>query len=197
MKNLPRNLRYSVSFCVVLLFAALLPLSTCAAVTEAWVQRYNSTNNGYEMVTGLAVDGSGNVIVTGFAGGSGRDFLTSKYAGDDGTLIWQRRNYPTNHDDSALALTLDSNDDVIVTGFSNLGDLYAFPADYYTAKYASADGALLWQQRYSSTSGYGVDFATAVAVDHNDDVIVTGSSGTLKYSGTNGALLWEQHLYSG
>jgi hypothetical protein len=91
---------------------------------------------------------------------------------------------------------VDSSGNVIVTGSSK--------GDYYTAKYAAADGALLWEQRYNGPAN-SHDFAHAVAVDGSGNVIVTGDSfgsgsgadfNTAKYAGANGALLWEKR-YNG
>ncbi len=47
-----------------------------------WTNRYTGPGNGYHQASGLAVDRSGNVIVTGVSAGSGTDsdFATVKYA---------------------------------------------------------------------------------------------------------------------
>ncbi len=58
--------------------------------------------------------------------------------------LWvQRYNSPADYQDLAGAVALDSGDNVVVTGYSNSG-----PGNtniYYTAKYAAADGSLLWK----------------------------------------------------
>ena len=48
-------------------------------------------------------------------------------------------------------------------------------ADYYTAKYAAADGALVWEKRYNGT-GNGNDYGHGVAMDTAGNVLVTGAS---------------------
>ncbi len=58
--------------------------------------------------------------------------------------------------DDVRAVAVDSAGDVIVTGSSGY--------HYYTAKYAAADGALLWEKRYNGP-GDTEDDATGVAVD--------------------------------
>src|SRR5204863_5620365 len=77
---------------------------------------------------------------------------------------------------------------------------YEYDADYYTAKYAAADGALLWEKRYSGPAGND-DIAQAVAVDASGNVVVTGYSYglgsyhdyyTAKYAAATGMLLWEK-----
>src|SRR5262249_17301720 len=83
----------------------------------------------------------------------------------------------------------------VVTGYSmNLPN----GRDYYTAKYAAADGSLLWEQRYDGPVHLN-DTATGVGIDGDNNVLVGGysSNGTnddfciLKYSGVDGLLLWE------
>src|SRR5690349_12026155 len=100
MKKLSRHPNHPVSFCIVLMFAALSSLATRAAVTEAWVQRYNGPANGNDYATAVAVDSSGNVIVTGFSENrtnSEVEGYTAKYAAADGALLWERRyNSPSN-----------------------------------------------------------------------------------------------------
>ena len=49
-------------------------------VSQEWVRRYNGPGNGVDMATSVAVDGSGNVLVTGGSHiGSGYDNATIKY----------------------------------------------------------------------------------------------------------------------
>jgi hypothetical protein len=67
---------------------------------------------------------------------------------------------------------VDISGNVIVTGFSQ-----KFPNsdyDYYTAKYAAADGALLWERRYDGPSH--ADSPGGLAIDAEGNVAVTGSS---------------------
>src|SRR5262245_44207260 len=74
-----------------------------AAVSGAWVQRYNnpsdaSTDRAFKVVS----DAAGDIIVTGTTddGISGFDMLTIKYSGADGSVLWQNRyNSPANRDD--------------------------------------------------------------------------------------------------
>jgi len=189
-----------------------------AAVTEAWVQRYNGPANDDDRANAVAVDGSGNVVVTGYSSGTNGcpDFYTAKYAAADGALLWDKRyNGPANGWDKALAVAVDASGNVVVTGWSGSGGYYyqhgyEVPlSDYYTAKYAAANGALLWEKRYNGPADHD-DRANAVAVDSSGNVVVTGYSNstnvidgsyyadyyTAKYAAADGALLWEKR-YSG
>lgn len=153
----------------------------------------------------LAVDGSGNAVVAGyFYNGTNTDFYTAKYAAGDGALLWEKRyNGPANDNDYATALSVDRGGNVVVTGYSGSGGGDSFGnsnSNFYTAKYAAADGALLWEKRYDSPASSA---AYAVAVDESGNVVVTGTSVgshsfsdyyTAKYAAANGALLWEKRL---
>jgi len=147
----------------------------------------------------LAADGSGNVVVTGFSwNGSTYDYYTVKYAAADGALLWEKRG-PGGF---AYAVAVDSSGNVAVTGTSYNGAT-DHDFDYYTAKYAAADGALLWERRYNGPANSN-DWASAVAVDGSGNVVVTGTSYngtnadyyTAKYAAADGALLWEKR-YNG
>jgi hypothetical protein len=174
-----------------------------------WQKRYNGPANKDDSPTALAVDGSGNVVVTGSSdNGTNTDFYTAKYATANGALLWEKRyNGPANTNDSASAVAVDGGGNVFVTGSSDNGT----NSDFYTAEYAAADGALLWEKRYNGPAN-SYDNARAVAVDGSGNVIVTGRSGhafgglggyfdsnrplwdyyTAKYAAADGAVLWEQ-----
>ena len=95
----------------------------------------------------VAVDGNGNVIVTGYSTGIGSDFdyATIKYS-SAGVPLWTNRyNGPGNGDDYAFAVAVDGSDNVYVTGNSTGS---GSGCDYATIKYSSA-GVPLWTNRYN------------------------------------------------
>jgi uncharacterized delta-60 repeat protein len=174
-----------------------------SAGVPLWTNRFNGTGNASDTATALAVDGGGNVYVTGYSTGSGanEDYATIKYS-SAGVPLWTSRfNGAGNDDDEATALAVDSNGDVYVTGWSapvNGSLLY----DYATIKYSSA-GVLLWTKRFNGAGNLD-DEATALAVDGSGNVYVTGYStgsggnydyATIKYS-TVGVPLWT-NLFNG
>ena len=104
----------------------------------------------------------------------------------------QRYGGPASGDNRALAIVSDGSNNVVVTGYStNAASGY----DFATIKYSSV-GSPVWTNRYNGPAN-GDDQASAVVVDTNNNVIVTGASGsapngdfvTIKYSST-GAPLW-------
>ena len=149
-------------------------LSTAQAqVVQEWVQRYNGPGNAFDFARSVAVDDSGNAYVTGISQGAGTfdDYLTIKYD-PSGEAQWvQRYNGPANEFDDALALAVDDNSNVYVTGFSAGSGTFN---DFATVKYNSA-GIEQWVKRYDGPI-HDFDNAVALAVDDSGNAYVTGSS---------------------
>jgi hypothetical protein len=139
----------------------------------AWVRRYNGPGNSDDWARAIAVDGSGNVYVTGlsFGSGTGEDYCTIKYK-PNGDTAWVRRyNGPGNAGDDAHAIAIDASGNVYVTGESfGSGANY----DYATIKY-SPDGYTVWEKRYNGPVN-GHDHSYAIALDGSGNVYVTGKS---------------------
>jgi hypothetical protein len=119
------------------------------------------------------VDGSNNVMVTGFAAQHssypwGEWYATIKYS-SAGEPLWTNRYSALGR---AFALAVDGSNNVIVTGDSV--DIGRYNTDHLTIKYSSA-GVPLWTNRYNRLEDF-MDGATGVAVDDSNNVIVTGYS---------------------
>jgi hypothetical protein len=117
---------------IFLLLPALAPAETAV---QAWVQRYNGPGNSTDWAYAVAVDGSNNVIVTGYSIGSDGyniDYATIKYS-SAGVPFWTNRyNGTGNGYDHAYAVAVDHSGNVIVTGYSiGSGGNY----DFATVKY--------------------------------------------------------------
>ncbi|MDH3217262.1 MAG: hypothetical protein OEN01_13420, partial [Candidatus Krumholzibacteria bacterium] len=166
-----------------------------ASGAHQWSQRFGSTNSdaGY----GVAVDASGNVVVTGefrgtvdFGGGNlvsagSDDIFVAKYDAS-GAHQWSQRAGSTNLE-RGYGVAIDASGNVVVTGpFQGTvdfggGDLVsAGSTDIFVAKY-DASGAHQWSQRAGSTGG---DIGQGVAVDASGNVVVTGEfQGTVEFGG--------------
>ena len=160
-----------------------------------WVARYNGPVDEPDYVKALALDGAGNVYVTGGSEGSGtgRDYATVKY-NPSGNEVWATRyNGPGNGLDYGQALAADGAGNVYVTGFSEGSGTYE---DYATIKY-DANGNEAWVARYNGPADR-TDYAWALALDAAGNVYVTGSSdfpgdyATIKYD-RFGHELWVVH----
>jgi len=162
-----------------------------------WTNRYNGPGNRDDVAQALAVDGGGNVFVTGYSYASNTtnsaDFATIAYS-SLGTPLWTNRyNGPGNDTDVATAIATDTSGNVFVTGFSWSGTSF----DFATIKYANS-GLPLWTNRFDGAAHFG-DFPRAIAADGSGNVFVTGFSynnpasdcdfATIAYS-NSGVPLW-------
>ena len=155
---------------------------------------------GYDAATGVAVDSTGNVVITGrlyvstfgvnFGGGplysaGTSDVFVAKYS-PAGTHLWSKR-FGSTGSDSGTAVAVDSNGNVIITGlfhgtvnFGGTALTSAGANDIFVAKYDS-DGNHLWSRRYGTTTD---DYSYALAVDGSGNVILTGVfAGTVNFGG--------------
>jgi hypothetical protein len=142
-----------------------------------WVRRYNGPGNSDDYAAAVAVDGSGNICVTGASHGIGteRDYATVKYY-PSGDTAWVRRyNGPGNFWDQAYAVAVDSSGNIFVTGASYGAGT---SSDYATIKYYP-NGDTAWVRRYDGPGNDG-DWAQAISVGGSGDVYVTGASHELR-----------------
>lgn len=162
---------------------------------QLWVSRYNGAASGDDFAAAIAVDGSGNIVVTGNSWGgaeNGPDYATVKYSGANGAPFWSGGSVDAGGAaryrgegtvfDMATAVTVDSSNNVYVTGSAYEGEFTRF--DYATVKYSGSTGSPLWSGiaidsggavRYAGP-GTGYDEADALVVDASGNVYVTGRS---------------------
>lgn len=161
---------------VVLLFAGIPVFGQ--SVDTAWVRRYDYSS-GIDIANVLAVDGSGNVYVTGYITPLGQlpDYATVKYY-PNGAIAWVKTyNGTANNEDKVQAIATHNSGYVYVTGWSvNTGTSY----DYVTIKYNATTGDTAWVRKYNNSTVNLNDHATAMVVDGFGNVYVTGYS----YGGT-------------
>jgi hypothetical protein len=161
----------------------------------AWLRVYNAPGNATDEASAMAVDGSGNVYITGRseAGGTLNDYATIKYLSNGDTAWVRRYNGPGNGDDKAKALVVDGSGNTYVTGQSEGS---GSSDDYATIKYYP-NGDTAWGRRYNGPAN-GSDEAVGIAVDDSGNVYVTGYSdstgsdqdyATIKYD-SSGNELW-------
>jgi hypothetical protein len=158
---------------LLLVLASLVTRPATAQIQQAWVAHYNNgITNGTNQAVKMALDSNGNIYVTGFSQNTNTNlgYVTIKYAAN-GQPLWTNRYDATNFPAATpTALALDSSNNVVITGSA------------VTVKYDS-NGNQLWTAPYAGT---------ALAVDSNGDLVVTGIStsfGTVKLN-PNGSNLW-------
>jgi hypothetical protein len=162
---------------------------------QLWAASFNGTGNSYDAARAIAIDGTGNVYVTGesVAPGFNFDYVTIKYDAQGNQLWIARFNGPLNGHDYPQDIAVDDFGRIYVTGKTAAASLY----DYATVAY-DADGNELWLALYDGP-GSSDDGARAMAIDGVGHIHVTGESrgvgtglydyATAKYD-SNGNELW-------
>ena len=179
--------------------------STGAGSVDMLIAKYNSSGSlqwqrsfgGSSVERGYAVatDSSNNVYALGLsytAVSGGADLLLIKY-NSSGTFQWQRY-LGGSTDDEGMGITIDSSDNIYVTGLANTGGYQILIAKYDTS------GSIQWQR---TLSGSGTDVGLDITTDSSGNVYVTGyitdsgyfslliakynSSGTIQWQRTFGS----------
>ncbi|MFA5031588.1 MAG: SBBP repeat-containing protein [bacterium] len=176
---------------------------------EKWVGKYIGTS-GEQWGYAITVDNNGNVYVTGESGYT--DYATIKY-NSLGDTVWVRtyngtgKGYKNSKEyghtktkglpwgGGGIGIAVDINGNVYVTGCITTG-VYPY-TDYATIKYNSV-GDTMWTRKYHGPDSTSKDEATALAIDDNGNVYVTGKSynsgtyydyATIKYNSA-GDTMW-------
>lgn len=164
-----------------------------------WEATQPGTEYAAEFGLAITMDASGYPIATGIHwNGHDMDIQTIKYDVETGAVIWQSI-FDGNKGglDVPVAITVDLNGNVILTGFTYTGNNIA----YLTLKY-SENGNLLWSATDDNLNRDTWNEPSSIAVDQEGNIAVTGFGGnenfwqcyyTLKYN-PDGTLAWK-HLY--
>jgi len=151
----------------------------------------------------MALDGGGNVVlarpviipVPGHP--SLVEYVTAKYAADDGGLLWENHFNGSENSGVLRAVAVDSGGHVVVTGELTLprpgGGLQT---DLWTVRYAAVGGALLWEQRTTTPVDSSI-LAHAITVDAGGNVAVVGTyNGDRSESGCRPATVCSQETHN-
>lgn len=183
---------------ICVIFITEVPKNADAQLTQEWVKMYKRPGDSTGFGKDIAVASSGNVIVTGnsFDTTHGYDFTTVAYD-PWGKKLWVATyNGPGNGLDSAKFITIDTKDNVYITGISD-----STSQDIVIIKY-DPNGVKQWVARYDGPAN-GSDRPEGIALDLLGNVYVTGGCEvpnpgggsprsdfvTLKYD-TNGNQIW-------
>lgn len=175
-----------------IILTSLLNIPQCIGQVRQWVSSYNGSSNADDAASALAIDGSGNVYVTGYTEGTTNAYAygTVKY-NSMGTQQWVAIYDPTSNNDYANAIAVDGSGNVYVTGVASPSS-----SNYGTVKYNNS-GNEQWSVQYDG-GGNLTDIANAIAVDGSGNVYVTGQAtdasgnaniATIKYS-SSGLQQW-------
>jgi hypothetical protein len=188
----------SVILILATILAATWPVSAGESLAARWSTTYGSTGTSLlDRGDKVIFDAAGN-LVAGYRRSTGRaavDWSLVKYTAA-GAKVWERASdNPQGQKQTLIGLALDAQGNAVV--------LVDAPAPY-AAKYAQETGELLWLQLLTSAAGQ-LFAPSALALDAEGDVLLTGKSGTLafggilsphydtrKLGGDTGAPLWTQ-----
>ncbi|MBL0340054.1 MAG: SBBP repeat-containing protein [Bacteroidetes bacterium] len=165
--------------------------------TALWARKQTAGGTSNDYANSVAVDTSGNVIITGNflspsitfgsnvltnAGSSTGDIFIVKY-GPTGTVLWARQQDAGGSlGDDAGSVAADANGNVLVSGsfdsptlsfgIITLTNAGSSGSDIFIVKY-DPNGNLLWAKQQDS-GGTGGDGVSSVAADNNGNVYVAG-----------------------
>ena len=147
-----------------------------------WNVLYNGAANGYDEARAVAVDGAGNVYVTGMSHQSATlyDFVTVKYDGTGAEQWAVAYNGTANNSDLASEIALDASGNVYVAGSARMSGT---GEDYAVVKYDPA-GVQQWAASYSRPASTS-ERPNQLVLDAAGNAYLTGTS-----SGATGLDYW-------
>jgi len=138
-----------------------------------WLNRFNGIGDKRDEPSRILLDNSGNVLVCGRTEKvNDDDFVLLKYSSASGAPVWASPalyNGPFANDDRALDMTIDSQDNIFVCGYSQTGSGTATD-DAAVVKFDSSGAAT--EFFFFDGIGLGNDQAVAITHDNHDQVYV-------------------------
>jgi hypothetical protein len=166
-----------------------------------WAQHFGGPTDQAPQSGGIAVDSSGNVVVTGYFLGS-TDFgggpLASTGASDvfvvklnaSGAHLWSKHFGGSGSLSSGRSVAVDASGVLVAGGFSGPLDFGGGPitasgsADAFLLKLDAASGAHVWSQHFGAGPMSSITAASGVTVDVAGNLLVTGDfTGAVKFGG--------------
>ena len=178
-------------------FALLLSMTSAHAERNygAWQQRAGADTTTTFRAVAATVTEDGHVAVAGYNDLLSNDtWLVTSYDSLTGAVRWTRSKGNAFGDVRPAAIAADSAGNIFVGGFTQGNG-----RDFLLIKYDRDTGTELWTKTYNNIATNGSDEITAMAVDYQDKIIVTGGSYhngsedfyTIKYN-NDGSIAWEK-----
>ncbi|MGE0637110.1 MAG: T9SS type A sorting domain-containing protein [Bacteroidia bacterium] len=155
-----------------------------------WTKQYDGAGGGHDMATGIHIDGSGNVYVTGTTyvnGTNYNDIITIKY-NSSGTQQWLStyNGSGSSYDAGGAIVVNTAGTSVFICGgamtTSNL-------SDFITISYNASTGAQNWANTYNYNGNYDVAAKISLTGLNQVTLVVSGgvqhNSTTWKYATVN------------
>jgi len=180
---------------------AISLFSSIAALgqTPDWLWAKSAGGNGFDAVTSVTTDNSGNIIVTGYfkshtiifgsatllnegSGTLSSDIFLVKYD-VNGNVLWAKNTGGTS-DDMATSIATDASGNIFITGYFNSPTITfgsttltntsdtktGMTSDIFLVKY-DASGNVLWAK---SAGGYLEDRVNSITADASGNILITG-----------------------
>lgn len=147
-----------------------------------WINRYETQDA--HILSGIAVDGSGNSYVTGITGSGPYNIITLKYD-TSGNEMWAKK-YEHEGWNDRPQINLDPEGNVFI----------ATSKDFtFTILKYSSEGDLVWQKTFDTDS---YTFGPWAALDSSGNICLTGRVGmntlvVVKFDGIDGEQLWSSY----
>jgi hypothetical protein len=170
---------------IFLYFLFLSPFTQCA-LEATWIKQFGANS----AANSVATDSNNNVYITGYTdigldsntSAGGRDVFLVKYDAS-GTKVWTKQ-FGSTSLDSANSVTVDSNNNIYVAGYTNGSfplNTSAGSNDAFLVKFDDT-GDRKWIKQFGTTFG---DSANSVTTDSNNNIYVAGSTGGVFSSNTS------------
>ncbi len=170
-----------------------------------WACTWGGSENDHASTVTMA--SNGDVLVVGFTSSveSGdQDVFVLRLDGSNGTVVWVHTlSWGGLGGDGAIAVAIASNfklngdGDLVVVGYTS--SLETGNSDVFALQLDGSNGAVVWARTWGGSEN---DYASAVALASNGDVLVVGYTTSfmfgagyedvlaLKLDGSNGAVVW-------
>ena len=153
----------------------ILTIKYDSAGEKKWVSGFNGSGDGEEYPVGIRVNSEGDIYIGGttFSAYSGDDYLILKLDPDTGLELWPQAktfSYGENSWEYASAMTVDSADNIYITGFLSGGP----PCPSLTVKYAP-NGDWKWTNVQNDSNYPNSNNPVSIAVDASGNVYLGGS----------------------
>ncbi len=148
--------------------------------TVLWARTWGGT--GSEAAFDFSLAPNGDVILAGYttsSGAGGTDVLVLRLSVSSGAVAWAR-SWGGSYDDLAYALTVASNGDVVVAGYTK--SFGAGGNDALLLRLNSSTGDVVWARTWGSLQD---DTPADVAIASNGNVVIAGGTLGLAQSAGN------------
>ncbi len=135
---------------------------------------YRSPHFGSEVPGKLAVDRSGDLIITGISGATGTSRKTIKYSGKDGAVVWGPSEFGTGRAaiGAPTAIAVDASGDIFIAGARSPQNPSDSPGVWSTVKIRGKTGDLVWGPKDFTLDRSG---PVSISIDEKGNPAVVGA----------------------